>query len=62
MNKELETLAVMVHGAGAAFDGLGLYWNWKRRKWMWFGLSLVGFVFHTVSAFDHLSDSKEKKK
>lgn len=56
--RELQTIAVLVHGAGAAFDGLGIYYSFKRRKWAWLGLSLTGFVFHIVSAFEHAKDAR----
>lgn len=55
---ELETIAVLVHGAGAAFDSLGLYYNAKRKNWLYFGLSLVGVVFHVASAFEHWKEKK----
>lgn len=50
---ELETLAVMVHGAGAAFDALGVAYNLRRRQWFDVGMSLIGCLFHCVAVYKH---------
>lgn len=53
MTNELETLAVYVHGAGAAFNGLGVVYNARRRQWFDTIMNLTGFLYHSVAAFRH---------
>lgn len=62
METELEYLAVVVHGAAAVLNGLGVIYNARRRSWFDTTMNSVGLVFHAVAVYKHYEHYKEEKE